>query len=159
MSKNFRMEGHQEVINALRNADKVVKYEGTRFLDGLGQFGSDKAKEYTFEAGAIDLGELFSGIHHTTTSRGNEITTTIRPSDKADEYAIYVERGTKPHRPPISALQGWADRHGIPVWAVVRKIELEGTEPRYMWRDAYNDLVEKTESASRSFAKRLAREL
>jgi len=44
MSKNFRMEGHQEVMRALQNADKVVKSEGKRFLDQLGQFGSDMAK-------------------------------------------------------------------------------------------------------------------
>ena len=54
---NFRMEGHREVMQALQDADKVVQFEGKRFLDELGKFGSDKVKAYTFEAGAIDLGE------------------------------------------------------------------------------------------------------
>ena len=154
-----RMVGHKEVIEAFRNADRVVNKEGKRFLDELGVWGSGRAKAYTMDAGSVDLGELVQGIHHVTKSVSGGIETTIRPSDKADDYAIYVEEGTKPHFPPIKALQGWADRHGIPVWAVAMKIAREGTEPRYMWRDTFSDLQNKVDKELRGFAEKLVRKI
>lgn len=150
-----RMIGHKEVIDALKNADKVVNEEGKRFLDELGKWTSGRAKAYTMDAGSVDLGELVQGIHHTTKSVSSGLETTIRPSDAADKYATYVEHGTPPHFPPISALQGWADRHGIPVWAVARKIARDGTEPRWMWRDTFNDLQAKVGGETNRFADKL----
>jgi hypothetical protein len=44
-------------------------------------------------------------------------------------YAVYVNDGTKPHFPPISALKDWSRRHGIPAFLVARKIARMGTKP------------------------------
>ena len=156
---SVRFEGLEEARMALQNADKVVQKEGKRFLDELGVYAAGRAKAYTMDAGAVDLGELVQGIHHETKSTRNGIETIIRPSDKADAYATYVEHGTAPHREPVRALQGWADRHGIPVWAVVMKIAREGTEPRYMWRDTFSDLMDKADRETRSFAEKLVRKI
>lgn len=45
-----------------------------------------------------------------------------------EEYGIYVNDGTRPHRPPISAIEGWAKRKGINPWAVAHSIATYGTE-------------------------------
>lgn len=111
------------------------------------------------DAGAVDLGELVQGIHHTTGRASGGWETVIRPSDRADKYATYVEHGTRPHFPPIAALQGWADRHGIPVWAVARKIAREGTEPRWMFRNTVEDLDSRIESTKGDFLVEIVRRI
>jgi HK97 gp10 family phage protein len=50
-------------------------------------------------------------------------------------YAPYVEFGTKPHWPPLSAMQPWAKRHGFPAgrrgaFLVARAISRRGTRPQ-----------------------------
>jgi len=84
-------------------------------------------------------------------------------------YAVYVNQNpgdpdrTMPHWPPISALQGWADRHGIPVFLVARAISKRGTK-RYpfmtniaqqstpsiivAFRNAYEDLLAELAGSS-----------
>ena len=42
-------------------------------------------------------------------------------------YASAVEYGTPPHTPPLDALEGWAQRHGIPAFLVQRAIKERGT--------------------------------
>ena len=51
-------------------------------------------------------------------------------------YAPHVEFGTRPHWPPKGALQGWADRHGIPVFLVMRAIARRGTPAKKMFQNA-----------------------
>ena len=56
-------------------------------------------------------------------------------------YAPYVELGTRPHWPPLAALQPWAQRHGFPkgkqgAFLVARAISRKGTRPRRMMQDA-----------------------
>ena len=43
-------------------------------------------------------------------------------------YAMAVHEGTRPHFPPIEAVQKWADRHGIPAFLVARSISKKGTK-------------------------------
>lgn len=45
-------------------------------------------------------------------------------------YALFVEKGTAPHWPPVGALAGWASRKGIPEFLVARKIARQGTKPQ-----------------------------
>lgn len=92
-------------------------------------------------AGAVDTNELIQGFHYVIETDSTGIQSTIRPSDEADKYAIFVEEGTRPHRAPIEALRPWADRHGIPVGAVWHKIATEGTDPRYFARDAFEEII------------------
>jgi phage gpG-like protein len=44
------------------------------------------------------------------------------------EYAPFVELGTKPHWPPVGALEVWARRHGISAFLVARAISRRGTK-------------------------------
>ena len=68
-----------------------------------------------------DMAELRGSLNKQVTAKNAVVGTNA-------EYAPYVEFGTRPHAAPISALQGWADRHGIPVGAVWQSIKRKGTK-------------------------------
>jgi len=156
---SIRVEGVEELVEDFTNAKHIIDRRAKAYLNDLGGWGVGRAKAYTLDAGAVDLGELVQGLHHKTKSTSQGWETTIRPSDEADKYAIYVERGTRPHFPPISKLQGWADRHGIPVWAVAKKIAREGTEPRWIFRNTFNDLHSHVESTVDDFLIEIVRQI
>lgn len=44
------------------------------------------------------------------------------------KYAVFVHEGTRPHFPPIKALEGWARRHKISPFVVARSIARKGTK-------------------------------
>lgn len=74
-------------------------------------------------------------------------TSMTRDADGADVFmtaphAIFMEEGTRPHRPPLLPLLEWAMRKGFddPIAvarAVVRRIEIEGIAPRFYFKRAY----------------------
>ena len=56
-------------------------------------------------------------------------------------YIRALEDGSKPHFPPLAALQPWAARHGFPpgnvgAFLVARAISQRGTKAHHMLRDA-----------------------
>lgn len=63
-------------------------------------------------------------------------------------YAEPVELGTRPHFPPVQSLEEWVkakisqDPKEIPgiAFCVARKISLDGTKGRFMFRDAREEL-------------------
>lgn len=50
-------------------------------------------------------------------------------------YALFVHEGTRPHWPPIQALEGWAKRHGFPnAYLVAKAIAMHGTKGTpFLW--------------------------
>lgn len=44
-----------------------------------------------------------------------------------EDYGEMVNEGTKPHMPPISAIEGWSKRKGINPWALAKSIDKYGT--------------------------------
>lgn len=72
-----------------------------------------------------DLGDLKEKITQTPIKRTKH--TISRKVVSGAGYSAFVEFGTRPHRPPAKALEGWAERHGIPVGAVLNKIARDGT--------------------------------
>jgi HK97 gp10 family phage protein len=59
-------------------------------------------------SGASDM--LRSGITHEVVANENEIVGRIGVGGVAKKYAPYVEFGTRPHFPPVSALYDWVRR-------------------------------------------------
>lgn len=92
----------------------------------------------------VDTGNLRSRI--TITESDNGLTATVGTNV---HYAPHVEFGTRPHWPPLSALQPWARRHGFPAgrrgaFLVARAIARRGTKARRMFqqgRDAAEPFV------------------
>jgi hypothetical protein len=74
---------------------------------------------------AIDTGNLRNSIIAETTPNGlsAEIGSPF-------PYAPYVEFGTRPHFPPMEALEDWARKHKIPVFLVARAIAKRGLPAR-----------------------------
>ena len=82
----------------------------------------------------VDTGRLRSSIGPRFMDDGltGEVGTNVK-------YAPHVEFGTRPHWPPLSALQPWARRHGFPkgkrgAAIVARVISRRGTRPKMMFR-------------------------
>ena len=59
------------------------------------------------------------------------------------KYAGYVEMGTKPHWPPVEALQPWARRHGMSAFLVARAISRRGTKAHKYLQRAFEDNVHR----------------
>jgi HK97 gp10 family phage protein len=71
-----------------------------------------------------DTGRLQGSVHHTITGSGANLTGRVGPSVA---YALFVEKGTRAHYPPIAAISGWARRHGMSPYALARGIARRGT--------------------------------
>lgn len=68
-------------------------------------------------------------------------------------YAAYVHFGTRPHMPPVSAIEPWAKKHGLNPWAVAKSIAKKGTKANPFLQRA----VDKTQAAvEQEFATALA---
>lgn len=53
-------------------------------------------------------------------------------------YAPYVEMGTKPHWPPLRAVETWARRHGISPFLVARSIATKGTKATKFLQNSFD---------------------
>ena len=45
-----------------------------------------------------------------------------------NDYGEAIHYGTRPHMPPVGAIQGWANRKGINAWALAKSINTYGTQ-------------------------------
>lgn len=58
-------------------------------------------------------------------------------------YAPYMEFGTRPHWPPIAALETWARRHGRSAYYVAKLISERGLAPRKFLQNAFESNRER----------------
>ena len=83
----------------------------------------------------VDTGRLRSSIKTSLAPLRVAVGTNVH-------YAPHVEYGTRPHWPPLAAMQPWARRHGFPAgragaFLVARRISQRGTRARrFMQRGA-----------------------
>lgn len=155
MANSVEIKGLDEVLERFSNANSNVHRIGKGFLKQLSDYGVKQVQIRILNIGAVDTNELIQGIHYELSSTALE--SVIKPSETADSYAAAIEFGTRPHWPPISALEGWAERHGIPAYLVARKIAREGTEARPYWQPAYEDLDKYVQGELQGFAEEIAR--
>jgi hypothetical protein len=87
------------------------------------------------EVGGVDTGVLRASITPDVRMDGNDVVGVVGSSIY---YAPFVEYGTRPHFPPMSALQLWAERHGVDVFIVWRAIGTRGTKPKEFLTKAFN---------------------
>ena len=76
----------------------------------------------------VDTGRLRASITPEIRSRRENVIVGVVGSNVM--YAPYMELGTRPHWPPIRALEVWARRHGTNAFLVARAISRRGTRPR-----------------------------
>lgn len=86
-----------------------------------------------------DTGRNAGSITHNISGGGANLTSKIGPSTA---YGYYAEKGRKPGRmPPISAIEGWANRHGINPYVLAKSIARKGTKPHPYMVPAFNNNV------------------
>ena len=119
-----KVDGLGELIQNMGKTKTMVK---PIIASGLNQI-SMSIKQKAKENAPVAFGGLKQGISHTVNKSKLE---GIVWSKK--NYGIFVERGTRPHFPPITPIKKWTARvlHNpspAVAWAVARKIAREGTE-------------------------------
>ena len=100
-------------------------YEGAAIIEGGAKANAP-----------ADMGQLRGSIT-------KEVTSKVATIGTNDEKAPHVEFGTRPHKAPISALKGWAERHGIPVGAVWGSIAKKGTKAQPFLYPAFTKNIER----------------
>ena len=111
-----RIDGLDELRAKLtgKRAEPAV----TRFLDRGAIFIQGRARVHA----PVDTGALRNSIAVETTGKHERSIGTNK------EYGIYVEKGTRPHWPPVDAVAPWAKRHGLEPFLVARAISRKGTK-------------------------------
>lgn len=84
--------------------------------------------------GGVDHGRLRASITPNVITRGREITGVVGSNVT---YSAYVELGTRPHWPPLAALETWARRHGTTAYLVARAIARRGTYGKHYLQRAF----------------------
>lgn len=84
----------------------------------------------------VDTGKLKSSILPSVSSSGRTTTGVV---GSRLGYAPFMELGTRPHFPPVSALEGWASRHGMNAFVVARTIARRGLKARRYLQRALDD--------------------
>lgn len=156
---NVRIEGLDELLESFRRAGGIIDRQGRSWLRDQANYGVKQAQIHTLNEGAVFTNEFIQGLHYELHNSGRGLEAVIRPSDKADKYAMPLEEGSKPHKAPIEALRPWADAHGIPVGAVWWKIATEGTEPRWIFRSTFSDLDKEVDKEVPRLADNILRAL
>ena len=93
----------------------------------------------------VDQGLLRASIASELRTEGVGGRDVVGVVGSAKSYAAVMEVGSKPHWPPISALQAWADRHGVSAFVVARAIARRGTKPRLYLQTAFEQNQQKIE--------------
>ena len=80
------------------------------------------------------------------------------------KYAPFIEYGTRPHWPPLSALQPWARRHGFPrgrtgAFLVARRIARRGTKALKVLHSAKDDSLHDIQRFLKQAAKAIERRI
>ncbi|EKD89640.1 MAG: hypothetical protein ACD_33C00022G0001 [uncultured bacterium] len=61
------------------------------------------------------------------------------------KHAIYLDKGTRPHMPPVDKIKKWAASKGINVWALAKSIAKKGTKAYpflYRFDDIANSYID-----------------
>lgn len=123
MPVTLRLEGAEPLARALARSPEVVAAESLRAMTASLLLVEGDARRNVRH----DTRRLMNSITHRVRGQGTRLVGEVGPSVR---YGLYVERGTRPHWPPLAALVGWARRHGVSPYAVQRGIARRGTRAR-----------------------------
>ena len=132
MVDEIRLEirGLRELVDKV-NDPSLTAGPVRQFFERAGAGVAGAVRERT----PVDTGRLRNSVTHEVDSSGQRARVGTNVS-----YARAVEFGTRPHWPPLGALQPWARRHGFPsgqrgAWLVARTIAARGTRGAHMFRE------------------------
>lgn len=117
-----------EVIGLDKAIKNMEEYLARKYQESakVVKASSANVKKISQQLVPKDLGDLKKNIRYKVVKRKYSITGEISANS---HYAAYVEFGTGAPRkpPPLSAIEGWAERHGVNPYALQKKIMVYGT--------------------------------
>lgn len=102
----------------------------------------------------VDTGVLRASITPSVESRSNETVGVVGSNIK---YAPFMELGTRPHWPPLTALATWARRHGTTAYVVARAIARRGLKARRYLGRALEDNQDRIVRIFQNYVKKVIR--
>jgi HK97 gp10 family phage protein len=84
----------------------------------------------------VDLGTTRASITPSIRSFSGGIEGVVGSNLKS---ALWAEKGTRPHWPPLKAVEGWARRHGMTAYLVALAVSRKGTKAHHMLENALKD--------------------
>ena len=138
MGLEVTLDGGQALSDALARAPHIVDQELGAFMAVAIDHLATEVRDRTPSAFGHLRGSIAGTVRH---SAGGVLGVVGTPLP----YAIPVELGTKPHRPPMQPLEDWArKKFGVPkrearriAYLVARKIGREGTQGAFMFKKAF----------------------
>lgn len=135
---SITLQGWDRLEQAFRQAPDIVRQELDTFMHAATQHIQSEVQDRTPAA----MGTLRASIHGSVERMSDGVLGVV---GTAQPYAVPVELGSKPHFPPVQALQDWVrvklgksgkEGRGI-AFAIARKIGKKGTKGHFMFRDAF----------------------
>lgn len=132
------LHGWEQLQQAFSMAPEIVREELGAFAHAATQHLRSEVVDRTPAA----MGTLRASIHGSVERMADGVlgvVGTVQP------YAVPVELGTKPHFPPVQALEDWVrQKLGLSgkearsaAFLIARKISKKGTKGHFMFRDAF----------------------
>lgn len=128
-------------LSELRAAFKKAPAKFVKIFDG-----SIKKAVYILEKKAKELAPRDRGFLYGGEAMKTSFSALSGKLENTAKYAVFVHEGTKPHFPPLKAIKGWADRHGIPAFMVTRSIAKKGTKAVLFFTEAGEQSKEEIDS-------------
>jgi len=126
MTSQLRLE-IKGLIEAQRKADQVLRdLRGAPFVQAMRDATMVVLRDARRYA-PVDTGRLRASIVPDVRRIGDDVVGIVGTNV---DYAPYMELGTRPHFPPVSALMVWARRHHINAFLVARAISRRGLKAR-----------------------------
>lgn len=136
------------MANKLKKNDLTSLFPNlVEVLDAYGKTLVERYREGLIDGDHIATGNLFNSVSSEVTLNGQSFIVEFR----MPEYGEYLEQGTKPHFPPLTAIENWIrakrivprqDTQGkLPTekqlsYLIARKISEEGTPATHLWEKA-----------------------
>lgn len=133
MEKAVRDLHGTPMLNAMRDAALMVERDAKNNLVGY----------ESPSVGGVDTGRLRASITPEVTTHGDTVQGVVGSNVK---YAPYVEFDTRPHWPPLAALEVWARRHHTTAYLVARAISIRGTIGKHYLQRAFDANKDKIEA-------------
>lgn len=131
------LAGGDELVAAWEAAPEIASAQLEVFMHAATQFLEGEVKERTPGA----HGTLKQSVSSEVSNLSDAV---IGVVGSPLSYALPVEIGTRPHFPPVAAIEDWVkvklglggpEAHGV-AFAIARKIAKQGTKGAFMFRNA-----------------------
>jgi HK97 gp10 family phage protein len=127
---NLTIKGVTETINNLNRVEKGIGSD--KPMKAATQLVTREAKKNT----PVDLGTTRASITPSIRASRNGVEGVVGSNRKS---ALWAEKGTRPHWPPLKAVEGWARRHGMTAYLVALAVSRKGTKAHHMLENALKD--------------------